>query len=106
NSRDRRSRCDWQDDDEWGKVPVACIVKMNPSITEESILSVLKDILASYKIPKEIIFMDRLPRNSSQKLMRGELLNHINKMIKYLDIINYGNNLIQIHHYYIIICFI
>lgn len=69
-----------KDDDEWGKVPVACIVKMNPSITKESILSVLKDLLASYKIPKEIIFMDRLPRNSSQKLMRGELLKHIKKM--------------------------
>src|SRR5699024_1755556 len=69
-----------KDDDDSVQLPGACSVRSNSAITKESTLSVLKDLLASYKIPKEIMFMDRLPRNSSQKLMRGELLKHIKKM--------------------------
>src|SRR5690625_2025692 len=64
------------DDDKWGKVPIACIVG-DEKITHEYIIASLKDTLAGYKIPKKVYFVESLPRNSSQKLMRGAMLSYI-----------------------------
>lgn len=59
--------------EEWGQVPVAFVVRETP-ISPEQILNDLKQRLASYKLPKQIFFVDELPRNASNKLMRRKLL--------------------------------
>lgn len=66
-------------DEEWGKIPVACIVGSDPELTVEKILIPLRDSLAGYKIPKRFFFVDSLPRNSSQKIMRRVLLNYVDR---------------------------
>jgi len=59
-------------DDTWGEVPIAFVVK-NEEITAEEILDYAKKHLAKYKLPKEIQFMEELPRNASNKLVRHKL---------------------------------
>ncbi|GAA0588310.1 o-succinylbenzoate--CoA ligase [Virgibacillus siamensis] len=59
--------------DEWGQVPVAFVVK-NGETTAEEIMEFMKNHLAKYKLPKEIHFIDKLPRNASNKIVRAKLL--------------------------------
>ncbi|GIO24941.1 o-succinylbenzoate--CoA ligase [Oceanobacillus sp. J11TS1] len=67
---------------EWGEVPIAFIVaNQDIDITKEFVHTSLKERLASYKLPKEYHFMDQLPRNAANKLVRHEL-KRIRKEIK------------------------
>ncbi|WP_226035848.1 o-succinylbenzoate--CoA ligase [Aquibacillus saliphilus] len=59
-------------DDSWGQVPVAFIVK-NTDLDTETILAYCYKNLAKYKVPKEIHFVSSLPRNASNKLVRYKL---------------------------------
>ncbi|AXI09831.1 o-succinylbenzoate--CoA ligase [Oceanobacillus sp. 143] len=61
-------------DAQWGAVPVAFIVK-NSEVTSEEILAFAEKRLAKYKLPKEIHFVDALPRNAANKLVRNKLIN-------------------------------
>lgn len=60
-------------DETWGQVPIAFIVKRQ-DVTASEIFSFLRQRLAKYKIPKEIHFVEELPRNASNKLVRSMLL--------------------------------
>ncbi|WP_339254641.1 o-succinylbenzoate--CoA ligase [Sporosarcina sp. FSL W8-0480] len=57
---------------EWGSVPVAFIVS-NEDISQEELEIHCRESLAPYKIPKAYYFVDELPRNASNKLLRREL---------------------------------
>ncbi|WP_068672743.1 o-succinylbenzoate--CoA ligase [Oceanobacillus sp. Castelsardo] len=61
-------------DEIWGQVPIAFIVKQKQDVTASEIFSFLRQRLAKYKIPKEIHFVEELPRNASNKLVRSKLL--------------------------------
>ncbi|GAA0428498.1 o-succinylbenzoate--CoA ligase [Lentibacillus halophilus] len=63
-----------KDDDTWGQIPVAFVVVNDPSVTAEIILEFVSRYLARYKQPRDIRFIDKLPRNASNKLMRHQLL--------------------------------
>lgn len=60
------------DDEHWGQVPAAFIV-IKASISAEKILEFCKMHLAHYKIPKTVRFVEELPRNGSNKLLRRKL---------------------------------
>ncbi|MBB4826089.1 O-succinylbenzoic acid--CoA ligase [Sporosarcina luteola] len=60
------------DDDTWGMVPAAFIVSQS-EVTGDMLLKYCVDRLAKYKIPKQFVFVDQLPRNASNKLLRREL---------------------------------
>ncbi|RKQ29568.1 o-succinylbenzoate--CoA ligase [Oceanobacillus halophilus] len=62
-----------KDDDVWGQVPVAFIVKYE-DVSIDEIVAFAGERLAKYKIPKEIYFVEELPRNASNKLVRSKLL--------------------------------
>lgn len=57
-------------DPKWGNVPILFIVT---ELSKEDILEYLKSQLANYKIPKEIIFRDSLPKNQTGKIMKKAL---------------------------------
>ncbi|WP_303965682.1 o-succinylbenzoate--CoA ligase [Sporosarcina ureae] len=59
-----------KEDTEWGQVPVAFIVG---SVNEEELVEFCSKRVARYKLPKEFRFVEQLPRNASNKLMRFEL---------------------------------
>lgn len=61
-----------KEDDIWGQVPVAFVV-LKSGTTAEDLLFFCKTRLASYKLPKKITFVDELPRNGSNKLVRRRL---------------------------------
>ncbi|MBN6205595.1 o-succinylbenzoate--CoA ligase [Ralstonia pickettii] len=62
------------EDETWGQIPVAYVVA-NKAITETEIIIFLKQHLAKYKLPKKIYFIDQLPRNAANKLVRNKLQN-------------------------------
>lgn len=59
-------------DDTWGEVPIAFVVLKNET-TKETIIQHCREHLAKYKVPKFIYFVESLPRNGSNKLMRRKL---------------------------------
>ena len=59
--------------EKWGQIPVAFVAVEHPTISTDDILAFAKNHLAGYKVPKEIYFLDNLPRNASNKLVRHKL---------------------------------
>ena len=61
-------------DDRWGEVPVAYVVLRTPGSTgAEALVEHCQAQLARFKVPKEITFLDALPRNPSGKVLKREL---------------------------------
>ncbi|MED4878874.1 2-succinylbenzoate-CoA ligase, partial [Anoxybacillus geothermalis] len=62
------------DDDTWGQVPCAFVVlKKGAAADEHGLKQFCRERLAKYKVPARIYFVDALPRNAAQKLLRREL---------------------------------
>lgn len=61
------------EDEKWGQVPAA-FIKVEEHISEEEILHFCIEKLARYKVPKKVYFINTLPRNASNKLLRRKLL--------------------------------
>lgn len=63
-----------QDDPRWGQAPIA-FVRLHPGqhVAPDVLLDHARRHLAGYKLPREIVFVEELPRNSSGKLLRREL---------------------------------
>ncbi|TFV94534.1 long-chain fatty acid--CoA ligase [Algoriphagus kandeliae] len=59
-------------DEEWGEKVVAAIVP-NQEIEIQALKTWLKTELPSYKIPKEFLFLEELPRNALGKVTKNEL---------------------------------
>ncbi|OBF16381.1 long-chain-fatty-acid--CoA ligase FadD2 [Mycobacterium sp. ACS4331] len=62
------------EDKEWGHRLRAFVVKAEgASIDEAAIKEYVKANLARYKVPREVIFLDELPRNPTGKILKREL---------------------------------
>lgn len=62
-------------DEHWGEVGVAFVVaRADRATDEQELLAFARTALAGYKVPKSIPFIDRIPRSSSDKVMRKRLL--------------------------------
>jgi fatty-acyl-CoA synthase len=62
------------DDDEFGKRLKAFVVlKDDASADEKQLKAHVKDNLARYKVPREIVVLDELPRNATGKVLKREL---------------------------------
>ncbi|MFH0788070.1 MAG: o-succinylbenzoate--CoA ligase [Pseudomonadota bacterium] len=61
-------------DEKWGEVGRAVVVlKEGEKLSTEEIIRHLKDRLAKYKIPKEVVFINQLPRNAAGKVLKTVL---------------------------------
>jgi fatty-acyl-CoA synthase len=61
-------------DDEFGQRLKAFVVPRNGAqLTEGMIQTHVRENLARYKVPREVVFMDELPRNSTGKILKREL---------------------------------
>ncbi|MEX1173576.1 MAG: long-chain fatty acid--CoA ligase [Chloroflexota bacterium] len=61
-------------DDRWGEVPVAYVaLRPNEVATADELIDHCRRELARYKVPKEVTFIDALPRNPSGKVLKREL---------------------------------
>ncbi len=62
------------EDKEWGHRLRCFVVKTEgASIDEDAIKTYVRENLARYKVPREVIFLDELPRNPTGKILKGEL---------------------------------
>ncbi|GGO74661.1 AMP-binding protein [Nocardioides deserti] len=65
------------DDPDYGKRLRAFVVlRDGASADEDELKGWVKQNLARYKIPKEIVFLDELPRNATGKVLKRELKDH------------------------------
>jgi len=62
-----------RDDERWGQVPVVIAVRRDQSIDAAAIISVFDDEVAKFKRPKDVIFVDALPRNALGKIVTDQV---------------------------------
>ncbi len=62
-------------DDHYGEEVCACVVPASPAgtITAEEIVSLCSSMLAAYKVPRYVLFLDELPKTSSGKISLSRL---------------------------------
>jgi fatty-acyl-CoA synthase len=61
-------------DERWGEVPRAFVVlRAARQISEQALIAHCRSRLAGFKTPKQVVFMDTLPRNPSGKVLKREL---------------------------------
>ena len=61
-------------DDRWGEVPVAyVVVRAGATTTPDELVEHCRAQLARFKVPKEVVLVDALPRNPSGKVLKREL---------------------------------
>lgn len=61
-------------DDEWGEIVTAVIIPApNTNPTVEEIAAHCKQHLASYKLPRKIVFVEEFPRNALGKIQKAQL---------------------------------
>ena len=66
-------------DDRWGEVPVACVViRPGGRVSRGDVFGLFSGELARYKHPRDVVFLDALPRNVMGKVLKYEL----RKMVK------------------------
>ncbi|CDO86561.1 acyl-CoA synthetase [Mycobacterium triplex] len=62
------------EDKEWGHRLRAFVVrKEGADVDEDTIKGYVRDHLARYKVPREVIFLEELPRNPTGKILKREL---------------------------------
>jgi fatty-acyl-CoA synthase len=62
------------DDEDFGQRLMAFVVKVEgKNASEEDLKGHVKDNQARYKVPREIVFVDELPRNATGKVLKREL---------------------------------
>jgi acyl-CoA synthetase (AMP-forming)/AMP-acid ligase II len=58
----------------WGQTVVAVVARQAGfDLSESAVIELCRDNLASYKKPTAVVFVDRLPRNASDKVRREDL---------------------------------
>jgi acyl-CoA synthetase (AMP-forming)/AMP-acid ligase II len=63
------------DDDKFGQRLRAFVVLASEgAVSEDDLKAYVKANLASYKVPREIVFLDELPRNATGKILKRELI--------------------------------
>ncbi len=68
-----------REDLRWGEVPVAVITaKENHALTKDQVLDWLNGRLGTYKHPRDVLFVDALPRNAMRKIMKNVLHDMVN----------------------------
>jgi fatty-acyl-CoA synthase len=62
------------DDEEFGKRLCAFVVTVKGTeVSEAEVKQFVKDNLARYKVPREVVFLDELPRNPTGKVLKRDL---------------------------------
>ena len=65
------------DDAEFGKRLAAFVVlRPQTQLTEDEVREFVKRNLARFKVPRDVVFLDELPRNPSGKVLKRELRQH------------------------------
>jgi fatty-acyl-CoA synthase len=62
------------DDEKFGqRLKAFVVLQKGAKLSEDEIKEYVKDNLANYKVPREVVFLDELPRNPTGKVLKREL---------------------------------
>jgi fatty-acyl-CoA synthase len=62
------------DDEKFGqRLKAFVVLRKGSELSEDEIKDYVKDNLANYKVPREVVFLDELPRNPTGKVLKREL---------------------------------
>ena len=61
------------DDEKFGQRLKAVVVRKARSLSEKDVQDYVKKNLAGYKAPRDVVFVDELPRTSTGKVLKREL---------------------------------
>jgi len=65
------------EDDRFGqRLKAFVVLQKGASLSEDEIKGYIKDNLANYKVPRDVVFLDELPRNHTGKILKRELSEH------------------------------
>jgi malonyl-CoA/methylmalonyl-CoA synthetase len=64
-------------DREFGERAVAAVVRDDPGLTAEKVAEFCREDLAGYKKPRQVVFMDTLPRNALGKVQKHRVREQI-----------------------------
>jgi fatty-acyl-CoA synthase len=63
------------DDEKFGqRLKAFVVLRDGRQLTEDDVKDYVKDNLARYKVPREVVFIDELPRNPTGKVLKRELV--------------------------------
>ncbi len=62
-----------RDDDKWGEVPVVVAVRKSEEVKEDDVKALFKGKIAKFQHPKEVFFVDQLPRNAMGKIVKDDI---------------------------------
>ena len=67
-------------DERWGEVPVAVVVPASRAgLERQQVLALFDGRLARFKHPRDVVFVDSLPRNAMGKVLKFELRDMVSK---------------------------
>ena len=70
-------------DSKWGEVPIAVVVRRDQTeLDKQAVIDLFEGALARFKHPKDVVFVDALPRNSMGKVLKFELREQIAQTAK------------------------
>jgi acyl-CoA synthetase (AMP-forming)/AMP-acid ligase II len=62
------------DDEKFGqRLKAFVVLQKGAKLSEDDVKGYVKDNLANYKVPREVVFLDELPRNPTGKVLKREL---------------------------------
>lgn len=62
-----------RDDARWGQVPVVVAVRKGKALSTADVLAHFNGRIASFKRPKDVVFVEALPRNALGKIVAGDV---------------------------------
>jgi len=63
------------DDEDWGqRLKAVVVLQEGENATEDELKDYVKRNLAAFKVPREIVFVDALPRNATGKVLKRDLV--------------------------------
>ena len=67
---------------DFGEAVIAVVVSSDKTLAEIKVLDFLKDKIAKYKLPKRILFLNELPRNTMGKVQKKVLRENYSDLFK------------------------
>ena len=65
--------CVGVEDEKTGEAVKVFVVKKDDSLTEKELIDFCRKELTGYKVPKQVVFLDELPKSNVGKILRKEL---------------------------------
>jgi fatty-acyl-CoA synthase len=62
-----------RDDPRWGQVPVVVAARVSDTLTADAVLAHFTGRIASFKRPKDVVFVESLPRNALGKIVAADV---------------------------------